>query len=124
LPFADLKQFGHLRPVTKYTTQFLISRCAGRRRYKMMGVVTELTLFRILPVGVESKKDIGAWRMQWSIFLKNFSAVSRPTYDTSIHRPRIHNALPIDSDMYTEKRRPNPTLGVVFDVGGHAHAIQ
>jgi hypothetical protein len=96
----------------------------GIRQYEMMSGITEPTLFRILPVGVESKKDMGARRMQWSIFLKNFSAVSRPTSDTSIDRPRTQNALPIDSAMYTVKRRPNPTLGVVADVGGHAHAIQ
>jgi len=73
---------------------------------------------------VESKKDIGARRMQWSMFLKNFSDVSRPISDIRKDRDKTHRALPIDSDMYTEKRRPNPTVGVVAVVGGDAHAIQ
>ena len=73
---------------------------------------------------MESKKDIGARRMQWSMFLKNFSDVSRPISDIRKDRDKTHRALPIDSAMYTEKRRPNPTVGVVEVVGGDAHAIQ
>jgi len=83
-----------------------------------------LTLFKILPVGVESKKDIGARRMQQVMFLKNFSDVSKPISDVTMVRAKIHSALPIDSAIYTEKRRSNPTVGVVSDDGGDAHAIQ
>jgi hypothetical protein len=72
---------------------------------------------------VESK-DIGARRMQWSMFLKNFSDVSTPISDIRKDRDKTHMALPIDSAMYTEKWRPNPTVGVVAVVGGDAHAIQ
>ena len=84
----------------------------------------KLTLFKILPVGVESNKDIGARRMHRVMFLNSFSDVSRPISDVSMERAKIHNALPIDSAIYTEKRRPNPTVGLVADDGGDAHAIQ
>lgn len=88
------------------------------------GIFIKLTLLKILPVGVESKKDIGARRMQWIMFLKSFSDVSRPINDVSMERAKIHSALPIDSVIYTEKRRPNPMVGLVADDGGDAHAIQ
>lgn len=87
-------------------------------------ITSTLTLFRILPVGVESKKDIGARMMQSSMFLKSFSDVSRPTSDTSKDRIKTHNAHPMDSAMYIKKRRPKSTLDVVVEVGGDPHAIQ
>lgn len=73
---------------------------------------------------MESKKDKGARMIQWIMFLKSFSDVSRPTNDTSKARIKTHSAHPADSAMYTKKRRPNPTLEVVVEVAGDAHAIQ
>jgi hypothetical protein len=40
-------------------------------------VVYICTLVRILPEGVVSKKDMGAWRILWRICLKNRLAVWR-----------------------------------------------
>lgn len=62
--------------------------------------------------------------MQWSMFLKNFSDVSSPISETSMDRAKTHKALPIDNAMYTANMSPNPTVGLVADVGGDAHAIQ
>uniref|UniRef100_A0A0D9W8R4 Uncharacterized protein n=1 Tax=Leersia perrieri TaxID=77586 RepID=A0A0D9W8R4_9ORYZ len=39
-------------------------------------------------------------------------------------RAKTHKALPIDNAMYTANMSPNPTVGLVADVGGAAHAIQ
>jgi hypothetical protein len=51
-------------------------------------------LFKILPVGVESKNDIGALKMLQSILEKNVSAVESPPMATRIVRAKTQSELP------------------------------
>lgn len=53
-----------------------------------------LTLFRIRPLGVESKKDMGARKMQKCILLKSIVAVLYPTVTRSVDLARMQKELP------------------------------
>jgi len=49
---------------------------------------------RILPLGVESKKDIGARKIQKCILLKSSVAVLNPAIARAVALARTHRELP------------------------------
>ena len=81
------------------------------------------TLFKIRPAGVLSKKDMGAWKIVWSMPKKSFWDVRRPTDTRRNARINKNIELPIAIATYTRMSILVLIIGAMSRVGGDAHAI-
>jgi hypothetical protein len=81
-------------------------------------------LFKILPLGVESKKDIGAQKMAKCILLKRRVAVLYPAVTRSVALIRMQRELPAAKATYTAISVKPPTGGCTSSDTGVAQAIQ